>query len=164
MPDLELVEPDFVNTAKKVVRVERIIDASAATLWSIVTDTPTWSEWFPTMTRAESVSPRATLGSTRTVKVGALVAEERIIVSDEPERWAFTVTRTNLPIAQRLLEQLEFEDVPTDRARTRVLYTGAIDPPWFVAPAFGILRKNIATTWRHGLDGLAKRATSSASS
>ncbi len=159
MPDLEAVDLDFVPAARHRIRVERIINAPRPLLWDIITETATWTEWFPTMSRCDAVSQRATLGSSRTVKVGPLVAEETVIVADSPSRWGFCITHTNLPIARRMVELLELDDVSDgDRTRTRVNYTGAIDPPWFGRPTFRITRRQVATTWRHGLDGLAQRA------
>lgn len=156
MPELEAVEAEFASTAKQVVKVERIIDATPSAIWDAITETAGWSTWFPKMTRSESVSQKATLGSTRTIKIGPLVAEERIIVADENRTWGFSVTRTNLPIAKRMLELLALEDVSADdRTRTRVLYTGAFEPLWLTRPTFSLVKRNVATTWRHGLDGLA---------
>jgi len=156
VPELEAVGVEFVDRAAHIVKVERIIDATRTEIWNVITETSTWTSWFPTMTRAESVSQRATLGSTRTVKVGPLVADEQIVAADEPARWGFTVVRTNLPIATHMLELLDLEDVGSpDRPRTRVIYTGAFTPKWFNRPFFAMTKRSVATTWRHGLDGLA---------
>ncbi len=156
MPELEAVGAEFASSAAHIVKVERIIDATRHDIWDVITETATWTAWFPTMSRAESVNQRATLGSTRTVKVGLLVAEEQIVVADEPARWGFTVVRTNLPIATQMLELLDLEDVGSpERPRTRVIYTGAFAPTWFTRPLFRLTKRSVATTWRHGLDGLA---------
>jgi hypothetical protein len=160
MPELVLVDPDFADTAPRVVRVERVIDVSPAQVWNCVLDTSGWTEWFPTMSRADSMSPPATHGSSRTVKIGLLVAEEQVVVADEPLRWGFSVTHTNIPIAKRLLELLDLEDASTtERARCRVRYTGAFEPLWFNRPLFGLVTRNVARSWRHGLDGLADHLT-----
>ena len=156
MRDLEPVDVEFARTASHVVRVERIIDASPEAIWMPLVETSTWTEWFPTMTRAESVSQRATLGSTRTVKVGSLVAEELVVVADAHTRWGFTVVRTNLPIAKRMLEIVELEDVSdAERTRSRVGYTGAFEPLWFNRPLYALVTRRVAASWRHALDGLA---------
>ncbi|MDG2113389.1 MAG: SRPBCC family protein [Actinomycetota bacterium] len=161
MPDLEPVEAEFATTAKHIVKVERIVDATPAAIWGAITETAGWTQWFPKMTRAESVSQQATLGSTRTIKIGALVAEERIVLAKENEAWAFAVTRTNLPLAKRMLEMLQLEDVSTpEHTRTRVSYTGAFEPLWFNRLMFRLVKRNVATTWRHGLDGLASHVAS----
>ena len=155
MPDLEPVDVDFADRARHVVRVERIVDAAPAAIWDVIIDTSSWTDWFPTMSRADSPAQHATLGSARTVKVGPLVADETVVVADAPSRWGFTVTRTNLPMAKQILELLELEDVSSDHPRTRVTYIGAFEPFWFNRPLFGMVKRNAANAWRHGLDGLA---------
>lgn len=153
---LDPVDLEFLDSAPQLVKVERIIDASPTAIWDAVVDTARWCEWFPTMSRAESISPLATEGTTRTIKVGPLVAEERVVVADRPSRWGFTATRTNMPVAKKLLELIELEDVTADTSpRTLVRYTGAFQPLWFNRPLFSVVKRNVARTWRHGLDGLA---------
>lgn len=158
MPSLEIVEPAFATTASRRVIVERTIDASPSDLWSIIVDNPGWPDWFPGMKRCDTTSAMATgVGATRTVKVGGLEAEEQFIAWDAPRRWAFCVTRTNIPLATKMLEQLELE--PTDGG-TLVRYTGAFDPHVLTRLVFGLVEKNVRSAWTGGLEGLAERAAS----
>ncbi len=159
MPSLEAVEPDFANTASRTVVVERTIDATPSDLWSIIADNVGWPAWFPGMKRCDTTSAMATgVGATRTVKVGALEAEERFVAWDAPRVWAFCVTRTNIPIASKMYEQLELE--PADGG-TLVRYTGAFEPHRLNRLVFGLIEKNVRGAWTKGLDGLAARAAES---
>lgn len=156
MPDLDPVDVDFAETASHLVRVERIVDATPERLWDALVETTGWTEWFPTMSRADSPAQQATLGTERTVKVGGLVAHERVVVADQPTRWGFTLLHTNLPIAKRMLDLVDLEDVGDEAApRTRVRYVGAFEPTWFTRPFAGLVKRSAARAWRHGLDGLA---------
>lgn len=153
MPSLTPADLDFAGTAPNRIVVERTVAAPAARIWEALVDTAGWTTWFPTMTSATSTSdPDHGLGSTRSVKVGGLVADERFI-GWEPERlWAFTIVRTNLPMAKRFTEQVEL--IP-DGDRTAVRYTGAFEPTVFTRWFTRIVEGQIRTAWTNGLDGLA---------
>lgn len=156
MPSLEAVEPDFATTASRRVVVERTIDATPSDLWSIIADNATWPEWFPGMKRCDTTSAMPTgVGATRTVKVGPLEAEERFVAWDAPRVWAFCVTRTNLPMASKMYEQLELE--PSEGG-TLVRYTGAFEPHILTRFVFGLVEKNVRSAWDGGLEGLDQRA------
>lgn len=157
MPSLDVVEPEFATTAPRRVVVERTIDATPSDLWSIIVDNEGWTAWFPGMKRCTTTSAMATgVGATRTVKVGGLEAEERFIAWDAPRVWAFCVTRTNIPLASKMLEQIELE--PTEGG-TLVRYTGAFEPHALTRFVFGLVEKNVRSAWTGGLDGLARQAT-----
>jgi hypothetical protein len=94
------------------------------------------------------------VGSTRTVKVGPLVADEQFIVWEPETAWAFCVSRTNLPIAKRMLEQVEL--VPNNSNETLVRYTGAFEPHPLSRLTFGLTKRQVRTMWTAGLAGLEK--------
>lgn len=153
MPSLEPADPTFATTAPRIVTVDHVVDAPASAVWEVVTDNPGWVEWFPTMTSSENTSdPTSGVGSTRTVKVGGLRADERFVAWEPEKLWAFTITKTNLPMAKRFLEQLEFTP---DGDKTRVRYTGAYEPHPLVRPIGGFIDKQLRSTWANGLAGLA---------
>lgn len=153
MPTLEPVDPTFATRAPNTVVVEQVVAAPVARVWATVIDNPGWTLWFPTMTSSVDTSePAHGVGSTRTVKVGGLRAEERF-VAWEPERlWAFTITKTNLPMAKKFLEQLE---LTADGDATIVRYTGAFEPMLLTRLVAGLIERQIRTAWTNGLAGLA---------
>lgn len=153
MPTLSPAGPDFFASAPNRIVVERTVAAPAARIWDAITDTPGWTTWYPTMTSAAVTSdPGHGVGSTRSVKVGRLEADERFIVWEPERRWAFTIVKTNVPLAKRFAEQLEL--IP-DGDVTTVRYTGAFEPHLIVRLFTRIVEGQIRTAWTAGLDGLA---------
>ena len=153
MPTLAPVDTSFVSTAPRTVTVDQLVAAPVARVWAVVIDNPGWINWFPTMTSSEDTSdPIHGVGSTRTVKVGGLRAEERFVAWEPEQLWAFTIEKTNLPMAKRFLEQLEFTP---DGDQTKVRYTGAYEPHLLTRPIAGLIDKQIRSGWTNGLAGLA---------
>jgi hypothetical protein len=98
------------------------------------------------------------VGATRTVKVGPLVADEHFILWEPESSLGFCVTRTNLPIAKRMLEQVE---LVADQAQgTLVRYTGAFDPHPLSRLTFGLTKRQVRAAWTAGLAGLEKHTIS----
>ena len=153
MPSLEPVDTTFTSTAPRTVTVDQVVNAPVADVWACVTDNPGWVDWFPSMTSSENTSnPTHGVGSTRTVKVGGLRAEERFVAWEPEQLWAFTIEKTNLPMAKRFLEQLE---LTADGDLTNVRYTGAYEPHLLVRPIASVIDKQIRSSWTDGLAGLA---------
>jgi hypothetical protein len=127
MPTLSVVDPSFARTAPQTVVLERQIPASPAELWRVLSDNSSWMSWFPGMSFCTTTSePMTGLGSTRTVKVGPLVADEHFILWEPESAWGFAVIRTNIPVAKRMLEQVEL--FANQSNGTLVRYTGAFEP------------------------------------
>lgn len=153
MPTLAPVDLSFATTAPRTVTVTKTIAAPVADVWAAVTDNPGWVNWFPTMSSSENTSdPTHGLGSTRTVKVGGLRAEERFVGWEPEKLWAFAIDKTNLPMAKRFLEQLEFT---ADGDTTNVTYTGAYEPHLLTRLIGGVIDKQLRSAWTNGLAGLA---------
>ena len=185
MPTLTPVDLDFAATAPRSVVVEQPIASEPGPIWAALVDNPGWTEWYPKMTSSVSTSdPAHGVGSTRTVEVAGLRADERF-VAWEPERlWAFTIVKTNLPLAKSFLEQVELlpgidhvrvavqpipvqvgdleqvELLPGDGV-TNVRYTGSFKPLLLTRPIASLIERQIRTGWTAGLAGLADHVTSS---
>lgn len=153
MPSLSPAGLDFADVAPNRIVLERTVLAPPGRIWDVITDTAGWTAWFPTMTSAVSTSdPDHGVGSTRSVKVGSLAADEQFI-GWEPERlWAFTIMKTNIPMAKRFTEQVEL--IP-DGDQTTVRYTGAFEPLLITRPLTSVIERQVRTAWTNGLDGLA---------
>lgn len=153
MPSLQPVDASYIATAPRTVVVEQTVAAPPARVWEVVIGNPGWVQWYPTMSSSVTTSDSPTgVGSTRTVKVGGLRAEERFVAWEPEKLWAFTILRTNLPMAKRFLEQLE---LTAEGDRTKVRYTGAYEPHMLARPFAGAVDKQIRTAWTNGLAGLA---------
>lgn len=162
MPKLDPVDASFAETATHRVEVEHTIDAAPAQVWAVLSDHGSWDTWYPEMTRCETTEPGG-LGATRTVKLGPLVADERWVIWEPDHALGFTVTRMNLPMARRVLEQLHLDAVPGDGPRTRVRYTGSYQPHLLSRLAFARTERRIASSWKAALVSLAEHVASSGS-
>lgn len=153
MPTLAPASLDFASSAPNRVIVEQTIAATAADVWAVIIDNPGWTQWFPAMSSCVNTSDEAHgVGSTRTVKVGGLKADERFIGWEPEQLWAFTIEKTNLPMAKRFSEQVEL--IAGDGSTT-VRYTGAFEPFTIMRPVASLIEKNIRAAWTAGLAGLA---------
>jgi uncharacterized protein YndB with AHSA1/START domain len=153
MPTLIPEDRHFVNNAPNRIVVERRVKAPPARIWELLTDTPGWTKWFPTMTSALSTSdPADGIGSSRRVHVGRLEADEQFIAWEPGQLWAFTIVKTNIPMAKRFTEQVELIPEGDD---TIVRYTGAFEPLAVTRPIARIVEGQVKTAWANGLDGMA---------
>lgn len=153
MPNLTPVDPGFIATARQVVEVSQLVRAPIQQVWDTIADNSTWTQWFTPMSECETTSdPGTGVGSTRSVVVGALEADEKFVAWDEPYVWAFTIVKTNIPLASKFLEQLE---LATHNEGTQVSYTGAFDPHLVTKLSYPLVKRQIRKTWTTGLAGLA---------
>lgn len=158
MPNLNLVDTSFANSAPRKVVVEQRIDTSTGPIWAALVDHPGWTQWYPGMKKCRGTSdPASGVGSTRTVSVGGLVADEEFVAWEPETLWAFSIVKTNLPMAKRFLEQLEL--IPGEGS-TLVRYTGAFEPVFITRPIASLIEKQVSAGWTEGLGGLATYVTS----
>lgn len=158
VPQLSPVEPSFVTVAPHRVKVTAEVAAPPDAVWSVIANNASWTRWFPTMTRCEATSePAGGVGSTRSIKAGPLALDEVFIIWQPGVAWGFTVIGSNLPLASRMLEMLEFEAI--DGGATLVTYTGAFTPSTLVRPVFSLVKKRVETVWRGALTGLGAYVT-----
>lgn len=153
MPNLTKVDAAFVETARHRIEVVQVVRAPIQKVWDTIADNNTWVRWFHAMSECETTSDPATgVGATRTVIVGALEADEEFVTWDEPNVWAFSITKTNVPMATKFIEQLELE---THDDGTRVTYTGAFDPHLVTKLSYPLVKRQVRRAWTVGLEGLA---------
>ena len=143
----------FVERAPVVVRAEVSVPASPAEVWPAFADAPAWVRWFTGMQDARYTSPPPYgVGSTRSVRVMGLVADETILAFDPGKRFAFRVDAANLPMLRALVEVVTLEP---DGANTQVVYRQALEPKPWLRPLLPLLRRQMQAGLQRGLDGLA---------
>jgi len=143
----------FADRAPIVLRAETSVAASPETVWPALADASAWVEWFTGMKAAHYTSPAPHgVGSTRSVRVLALEADETILAFDVGKRFAFRVDSTNLPLFAALVEVVTLEAVGS---ATRVVYRQALEPKGWLRPLMPLLRRQMERGLRRGLDGLA---------
>ena len=147
----------FVDRAPVVVRAEVSVPASPAAVWPAFADASAWPAWFAGMKDAHYTSPAPYgVGSTRSVLVMSLRADETILAFDVGKLFAFRVDSANLPVLRALVEVVTLEPVSSG---TRVVYRQALEPkPWF-RPLLPLLRSQMERGLRRGLEGLAPWVT-----
>lgn len=142
----------FVERAPVVVRAEVSVPASPAAVWRAFADAPAWVDWFTGMQDAHYTSPAPYgVGSTRSVRVMGLVADETILAFDPGKCFAFRVDATNAPLLRALVEVVTLEP---DGANTRVVYRQAFEAKPWLRPLLPLLRGQMERGLRRGLDGL----------
>jgi uncharacterized protein YndB with AHSA1/START domain len=143
----------FVDRAPVVVRAETSVPANPTAVWPAFANAAAWVEWFAGMEAAHYTSPEPHgVGSTRTVRVLSLEADETILAFDVGKRFAFRVDSANLPLLGALVEVVTLEPVG---ASTRVVYRQALEPKPWLRPLLPLLRRQMERGLRRGLDGLA---------
>lgn len=153
MANLTKVDGAFVATARHKVQVEQIVRAPIQRVWDTISDNESWPQWFKPMTECKVTSdPGTGVGATRSVVVGPLEADEEFVTWDEPNVWAFTIVKTNIPIATKFIEQIELD---THNDGTRVTYTGAFDPHLITKLSYPLVKRSVRKAWTEGLAGLA---------
>lgn len=157
MPKLAPVTSSFLEEAKQTVEASVVIAAPVAVVWDAILDYPSWTNWFEGMKSCEATStPESGIGSTRRVVIGPLEVDETFVTWDEHKSWGFTVSETNLILAKRMLEQVDFEDIGTsDSPATRVTYLGAFEPHWLTFLPFPLLKRQMAKAWTKSFTNLA---------
>ncbi len=154
MPKLELADPSFVDEAPVTINVGRTLHASPEAVWAALTDNESWTEWFPNMKRCDTTSSDPNgIGSTRTVKVGGLVADEQFIFWDRPKDWGFSIVKTNLPLATKMIERVQLESTG---GTTNVRYSASFTPHLLTKPIVSLVKMQIMKSWEDGLVGLAQ--------
>ena len=143
----------FVERAPVVVRAETTVAASPAAVWPAFADAPAWVQWFAGMQDAHytSAAPHR-VGSTRSVRVQGLAADETILAFDEGARFAFRVDAANLPLLAALVEVVTLEAAG---GATRVVYRQALEAKPWLRPLLPLLRRQMQRGLQRGLDGLA---------
>ncbi len=149
----------FIETAPVRIEVGSTVQATPAQVWQVLADHRGWTRWFgPSLASCEPTSePPEGVGSTRTVTLrGGARVDERFIVWDEPELWAFTGTAMKPGAFRELVERVTLAPIGDDR--TRVTYTMALTPAGWLRPMVPLLRAGVSRSLRDALEALGREA------
>lgn len=152
MPTLTKAPIDFADTAPVRVTVEVDLNSSATDVWNLITDNPSWVNWFQGVTLCENTSTQTGgVGATRRIMVNGLQADEEFIVW-EPERcWGFTVLETNRRFARRWVERIEITPV---NSGCHVCYSTGMELLPLAKLFRPILTRTIRNAWDNGLGNI----------
>jgi uncharacterized protein YndB with AHSA1/START domain len=152
MPRLRSEDLSFVERAPVVVRAEATVPASPAAVWPAFADARAWVDWFAGMSEAHYTSPAPHgVGSTRSVRVMGLAADETILAFEPGRCFAFRVDSANVPVLNALVEVVTFEPAG---AGTRVVYRQALEPKPWLRWLMPLLRRQMQRGLERGLAGL----------
>ena len=147
---------DLLDSAEWVMSMDVDLPATIDEVWAVLVDNDSWTEWFH---NCSSMTSNPTIwtspGDTRTIRTGPFTIAESAVVLDAPNRWAMTLTSTNLPIAKTMLEVLDLTDTSRQgEERTEVRWTGALNPPPYLKPFRKIVESQLTGTWAPSLESL----------
>jgi carbon monoxide dehydrogenase subunit G len=116
----------FLDTAPVMHTCAADVAAPRAAVFAVIADPRTWSAWFPGVREASYASPAPYgVGTIRRAHVGRTHWLEEMIAWDEDARWAYTVTRSTVPLANAQVESFELMDAGS---ATRVRWRLAFEP------------------------------------
>src|SRR5689334_2354433 len=124
---LRAVDLGYLDAAPRVYSAEQHVAAPRQAVWGAFSDPSTWRRWWPGVASAsygDSPKPYG-VGTFREATVGGQRYEETIVAWDEARRFAYTIDRATLPIANA---QLECTDLSDEDGGTRVRWTIACEP------------------------------------
>jgi carbon monoxide dehydrogenase subunit G len=124
--ELRREDLSFLTRAPVVHTCDAEVAAPRAAVFAVLTDPRTWPAWFPGVRSASYPSgPPYGVGTVRAAHVGGTRWVEELIAWDADRRWAYTVTRSSVPMARAQVESFELED---SVAGTRVRWTLGFEP------------------------------------
>ena len=161
MPRLRAEPLAFLGTAPKRWAFESRVDAPPETVFDAISGDPSTWTWFPGFTTGRYVGagPHG-LGAIREIKVGPSIYRETVVAHDRPNRWAYRVDQSTVPLAKALVEEWTVQ--AAGRGST-VRWTFAIDPRLMfrvIGPAASIVLGRVFRKAMTNLDAeLKKRAS-----
>lgn len=156
-----MIERDLTFIESAPVRIEAAVTVAATRdqVWTVLADNRGWTRWFgPSLESCEPTSEvEHGVGSTRRVKLkGGVTVDERFIVWDEPELWAFTGAAMKPGAFRELVERVTLAPIGDDR--TRITYTMALTPAGWLRPLTPLLRAAVSKSLHQALESLGREA------
>ena len=122
------------------------IGAPPEAVWPLLADHAAWADWFAMVDRMEVTGAPTGVGGTRRIVIQRLPFDEEFTVWDEPRQFAWSVTRSWLPILSSMAESVLL--TPTD-AGCRLDYTQGLQ----ARRGFGHV---LGPMWRTNLPGIRR--------
>lgn len=127
MHPCQQVNPDSFSRAKRRYVSVVEVDATAEQVFDSFERAEDWLVWAPAIRQVVWTSPKPFgVGTTRTVSMTGLVAEEVFIAWDYPKRMAFCFSGMSQPIMQSFAE--DYHVMPLANGKTRIEWTVIVQP------------------------------------
>jgi hypothetical protein len=160
MPSLDVVTPEFLDSAPFRVVAEKTVLAPIDACWELIADQAAWVQWFDGMSSVDATPWHwSEPGHTRVVNVNGIKVHEVGISVMHEQEYAFAITKWPLPIAKRAAEAVRLEDRTNGGSpRTKLTYIGAFELTRLAGFAEGLLQKQFSDTWLPALTALGELA------
>jgi carbon monoxide dehydrogenase subunit G len=118
---------DFIESAPLRFVNEVEINASPEEVFKVLADAESWPRFLKDAIKAEWTSPEPHgVGSTRTLILKGMTAQEHFIAWEPGKRFTFFVPEITAPLARAICEDYRLE--PAGRGKTRFTYVVACEP------------------------------------
>lgn len=149
---------DFLESAPLRLVFDTEVTASPSAVYRAlaeeVADSPSW---FPAIAAARPTAG----GAGREIRLrGGVVFQERILVTDAAERYAYRVEETNAPGVRALMEEWLLSPAPRGTG-TRVRWTMAAEGAAPFRLVMRLARSGVGRSFRDAMRNLDRRLTSS---
>ncbi|RST06341.1 SRPBCC family protein [Streptomyces sp. WAC05374] len=155
---LRPVRLDFLESAPlRLVFAAHVAAPPSAVYRALADEVADSPSWFPAIAAARPIAG----GAGREIRLrGGVVFQERILVTDAGERYAYRVEETNAPGVRALMEEWLLTPVP-EGPGTRVRWTMAAEgtAPFRVVMRLG--RSGVGRSFRDAMRNLDRRLASS---
>jgi len=143
---------DWVVSAPVRLDYRLTLNGQPEQVFDVLADHDRWPTWFDGMRRTRVDGPLTTLGTLRTVWVGAARVQEHFVVWDRPRRLTLYVVQSNVPGMRVMAE--DWQLAPVD-GRTILSITVGVDPAGPLRAVPGSVRMMVGRSTR-GAAGLTK--------
>jgi len=153
----QTVDLAYLDSALYRIENQVIVNASPGQVFKVFEDENSWPEWVEAINKVEWTSPKPFgVGTTRTVILKAVTADEKFIAWDPGKRFTFYFTATSVPFAHKFCEDYQLE--PVDKGKTKLTHVVAFQPCFLLKAVGPILKRNMATIFLKALQSLANTA------
>jgi len=158
--DLKPCDLDLCKALPFVLRVEGILPCSSVRAFAILTSSAELSAWMDECVHCQwtSGSPHA-FGATREVELTRMRVRERFLawdVSDTEARIAFQISATTLPVATRMIEEVQLRSL--SKNETRIVWTIHYRPSAWIRPVHSFARRAFRRSMTQSIANLARYA------
>lgn len=137
---------DFLDKAPIQIHKTFVTSQSAENFWNMLVESENWSDWFPNITKAYTISEKKNgVGSQRIVHMGNFISKEQFIVWNPHHEWSFTVVSLNLPILKGMVEQVLIDEI--DPLKIKVTWRVSCELKWWAKPLQNFFKKDLNNTF-----------------
>ena len=155
MPVCRAVGVDFLETAPNVIVHVVDLAATPEQIFDVFEDESSWPQWYGGITGVNWTTPKPYgVDTTRAVRLGALKVHEHFIHWEDNKRFAFYLSKTNLPFVKVLVEDYLLE--PISDTTTRFTYTVAYEPAIPLSLLGPLGKAALSRTFKQAAESLAR--------